>query len=69
MYRHGAPPTTKNEVATIKGAPELERLSAVDNPKYFEQYLRNMFDMVIECNSRINVQGQATNAAEKGVQV
>ena len=65
VYKHGTPPTTEHDIDTIEGAPGLERLSAVRNPKYFEQCLRNMFDMVVECNSRINVQSQDTTAAAR----
>ena len=36
----------------------------MENPKYSEHCLKNMFDMVIECNSRIRAQGLDTNAAE-----
>ena len=37
----------------------------MDNPKYFEQCMKNMFDMVIECNSRMRVQDFDTDAANK----
>ena len=65
VARHGSPPhiTGIEEVVTISGSPGMTRLSAVDNPKYFELCLRNMFDMIVECNSRICVAGLDTTAA------
>ena len=53
-----------DSIVTIANSPGLGRLCAIDNPKYYEQCLENMFHMVIECNSRINVQGVDTTAAE-----
>ena len=52
---HGSPPHIAgiDEVVSVSGSPGMTRLSAVDNPKYFEQCLRNAFDMITECNSRI----------------
>ena len=50
-------------MTTIAGSPGLSRLCAVDNPKYYERCLGNLFHMVIECNSRICVQGLDTGAA------
>ena len=64
VFRHGAPPCIY-DIDTIQGTPGLDRLSAVENPKYFEMCLRNIFDMVIECNSRICLQSQDTKAAEE----
>ena len=37
----------------------------MDNPGYFEKCLKNMFDMVIECNSRMRVQDFDTSAADE----
>ena len=55
--RHGSPPYVPgiDDMAAIEKSPGMERLSATGNPKYFERRLRNMFDMVIECSSRISV--------------
>ena len=67
VTRHGSPPYVPGieAMAKIGGSPGMERLSAMGNPKYFERCLKNMFDMVVECNSRINVQGLDTVAASK----
>ena len=65
VYRHGAPPCTEDDIDTIQGTPGQNRLSAVENPKYFEMCISNIFDMVIECNSRICLQCQDTKEAEK----
>ena len=66
VIRHGAPPCVphSSSMTTIAGSPGLSRLSAADNPKYYERCLGNLFHMVVECNSRICVHGLDTAAAE-----
>lgn len=65
MVRHGAPPFVpdSDSMTTIAGSPGPSCLCAVDNLTYYERCLGNFFHMVIECNSRICVQGLDTGAA------
>ena len=65
---HGSPPHVQgiDQLVTIAGSPGAMRLDAMDNPRYFEKCLKNMFDMVIECNSRMRVQDFDTSAWQKG---
>ena len=72
INRHDSPPcitggitTISGGITTIEGSPGMHRLSAMENPKYFEQCLRNLFDMAIEWNARICMQGMDTNAAAR----
>ena len=66
VVRHGAPLCVPDSdiMTTIAGSPGLSRLCAVENPKYYERCLGNLFQMGIECSSRICVQGLDTGAAE-----
>ena len=66
VRRHGSPPCIPgiDAITAVANTPRMGRLCAMENPKYFEHCLKNMFDMVIECNSRIQTQGLDTGAAE-----
>ena len=65
VHTHGSPPHVQGiqQLVHITGSPGAARLSAIDNPTYFEQCMKNMFDMVIEVNSRMRVQDFDTDAA------
>ena len=67
VMTHGSPPHVRGmeQLVNITGSPGATRLNAMDNPKYFEQCAKNMFEMVIECNSRLRVQDFDTDAADK----
>ena len=67
VQTHGSPPHVHGiqQLVHIAGSPGAARLNTMDNPKYFEQCMKNMFDMVIECNSRMRVQDVDTDAAYK----
>ena len=55
VLTHGSPPHVPgiDQLVALAGSLGAMRLDAMDNPKYFEKCLKNMFDMVIECNSRM----------------
>ena len=69
ISRHGSSPHVEgiDAMGTILDSPGMARvrLSAVDSPKDFERCLRNLVDIVIECNSWISVQGSDTIAATR----
>ena len=62
VIRHGSPPYEKNidGMVTIANSPGCGRLCAIKTSKYYEHGLENMFQMVIECNARISIQGLDT---------
>ena len=66
INRHGSPPCVQHteSMITIGKSPGVGRLCAINNPRYYENCVENLFHMVIECNSRINVQGLDTVTAE-----
>ena len=66
IIRHGSSLCVQNDdnMVTIENSPGRDRLCAINNPKYYEKCLENMFRMVVECNSRISVQGSDTSAAD-----
>ena len=70
VLTRGSPPHVHGiqQPVTITGSPGATRINAMDNPKYFkfEQCMKTfMFDMVIECNSRMLIQDFDTDAADK----
>ena len=66
IIKHGSSPCVQqiDDMITIQDSPGRDRLCAIANPVYYEKCLENMFHMVVECNSRISVQGLDTAAAE-----
>ena len=66
VYTHGSPPHIRgaDKLATIVGSPGATRLDAMENPKYYDKCLRNLFGMVIEVNARIRLQDLDTGAAK-----
>ena len=64
VVKHGSPPAVPEAVITLQGTPGAERLSPMDNPVHFTKCLESMFELVVECNSRLYAQGLNTTDAD-----